>query len=743
MLFCAKGVSPFPGCLRRRPSPLSGLGLSALALGTAALAPVPAAHAADTASDTPARLTIVGTAAPPAASDGQVQVIDHDTLTRYGDSSLSDALRRVPGLSVDMDGRIQLRGLGNGYTQVLLDGRPVGTQGQGVDLGDIDLSAIERVEIVRGATAADGGEGMAGTIRLYTRQAGGAARRHLMVEAQARHQRLNPAVGLELAGALGPQLDWQAAARWQRGASAESSRVHSQWISDYGDVVYTDQTLVNHRSVSHPRLNASGELAWQDGADRLALGAMAVDGPTHSTQHSALRNWNFDGVNTSVSEGTQTIRDDEPEAWHLEPHARWHHDLADGGALQAQWSWSKDVSHSRWQLQAQDAQGQVTDEEGEDDRSVTYTQQTSLRWDQPLGAGWRMTLGAQSLLDRLSDLSLSDGEADLATLRRPTQALFAQAHWRPDAAWLLEAGWRQEHSQVDLDGQTQRRFTLGLPSLALLWTPTPGLQWHAGLSRSYRQPRMKDLSPNGRSTGDYNQPWYPDVRGNPALRNEVAGGLEAGLTQHLGPAGWSLNLYARRIDDPIVFQVAQNGDGRWVLSPGNLGRARLWGLELRGQIDLAALPADSPWQLPATLRADLTFNQSRVDGQAAPSRLPGQAPWMLNVGWDAHPAGPLGWGATLHYEAGYASRALPTTSFNPSSGTANDPSTRVDQAAQCTLDVYALWALAPQRRLRLRGSQLGADWRAVSHQRQQWGEWRTRFEGSRPWAVALSLEQDW
>ena len=63
-------------------------------------------------------------------------------------------------------------------------------------------------------------------------------------------------------------------------------------------------------------------------------------------------------------------------------------------------------------------------------------------------------------------------------------------------------------------------------------------------------------------------------------------------------------------------------------------------------------------------------------------------------------AGPLGWGATVHYEAGYASRALPTTSFNPSSGTANDPSTRVDQAAQCTLDVYALWALAPQRRLR-------------------------------------------
>ena len=146
---------------------------------------------------------------------------------------------------------------------------------------------------------------------------------------------------------------------------------------------------------------------------------------------------------------------------------------------------------------------------------------------------------------------------------------------------------------------------------------------------------------------------------------------------------------------------------------------------------------------PATLRADLAFNQSRVDGQAAPSRLAGQAPLLINIGWDARPAGPLGWGATLHYEAGYASRALPTTSFNPSSGTANDPGTRVDQAAQCTLDAYALWTLAPHSRLRLRGSQLGGDWRAVSRQRQQLGEWRTHFQGSRPWAVALSLEQDW
>lgn len=738
LLSRAKGSRPARGRPGLRPA---WAGLPLLALGL-----VPPARSADTAAPArpePPQVTIVGTALPAAASDALVQVIGREELTRYGDRTLQDALRRVPGLNVDVDGRLQLRGLGRGYTQVLLDGRPLGTQGDGPVLDDLDLAAIERVEIVRGRTASDGGEGIAGTVRVITRQAGGPARRSTTVELQAGHERLSPTIGVDLADRLSPQLSGQAALRWQREASTRARRVHSQWVSDYGGVVYTDQTQRSQGERSQSRLNGSGALAWQDDTDRLALGLLAVGGPVRSSERSRRRTQSFDGSATQVSEDTQTVHDDEPGSWHLEPNAQWRHRLDDGATLQAQWSGSRAFSHSRWQLRTEDDTGEVTDDEGEDSRDTETTQRLALGWDRPLGHGARLSLGGQTLREQRANDTRADGETERDRLRRRTRALHVQAHWQAEAAWQLEAGWRQEHGELELNGQTLRQYDLGLPSLAATGPLAADLQWHAGLSRSDRQPRLRDLSPGGRSTGSYNQPWYPDVRGNPGLRNETADGLDVGLTGQRGPLQWALNAYARRIDQAIVFRVAQGDDGRWVLSPANLGRAQAQGLEARGEIDLSELSADSPWHLPLTLRADLSLHQSHVDGLPSPSRLPGQAPLQLNLGGDARPGGAFSAGATLHYEAPFASRALPSTTFTPGTGTANDSSTRVVQAAQCTLDAYALWALDGGQRLRLRASQLGRDWRAASSQRQQLGRWDTRFRGSRDWAVALSLEQDW
>ena len=56
-------------------------------------------------------------------------VVSHDEIVRYGDTSLADVLRRLPGVTVDgvagRDRTIRLRGLGNGYARVLLNGDPV------------------------------------------------------------------------------------------------------------------------------------------------------------------------------------------------------------------------------------------------------------------------------------------------------------------------------------------------------------------------------------------------------------------------------------------------------------------------------------------------------------------------------------------------------------------------------------------------------------------------------------------
>ncbi len=53
-----------------------------------------------------------------------VTSIGRDELLRHGDRSIAEALQRAPGVSVQ-GGDIRMRGLGGGYTQILLNGDPV------------------------------------------------------------------------------------------------------------------------------------------------------------------------------------------------------------------------------------------------------------------------------------------------------------------------------------------------------------------------------------------------------------------------------------------------------------------------------------------------------------------------------------------------------------------------------------------------------------------------------------------
>src|SRR4051812_49110226 len=50
-------------------------------------------------------------------------VVNHEELIQYGDTTLLDALKRLPGITVENagprgGGSIRMRGLGSGYTQI-------------------------------------------------------------------------------------------------------------------------------------------------------------------------------------------------------------------------------------------------------------------------------------------------------------------------------------------------------------------------------------------------------------------------------------------------------------------------------------------------------------------------------------------------------------------------------------------------------------------------------------------------
>src|SRR5690349_6938732 len=92
-------------------------------------------------------------------------VIKREDILRYGDTTLLDVVKRIPGVTVTNGaGRsqeIRMRGLGAGYTQILVNGERMPA---GFALDSLSPELIERIEVLRVATADMSTQSVAGTI---------------------------------------------------------------------------------------------------------------------------------------------------------------------------------------------------------------------------------------------------------------------------------------------------------------------------------------------------------------------------------------------------------------------------------------------------------------------------------------------------------------------------------------------------------------------------------------------------
>lgn len=92
-------------------------------------------------------------------------IVANAELMRFGDTSISDAMKRVSGVIV-MNGTIQLQGMGVQHTQILLDGEPL----RSTNIDHIPMSMIDRVEIYRLGSAEFSSAAIAGTINIILKK---------------------------------------------------------------------------------------------------------------------------------------------------------------------------------------------------------------------------------------------------------------------------------------------------------------------------------------------------------------------------------------------------------------------------------------------------------------------------------------------------------------------------------------------------------------------------------------------
>jgi vitamin B12 transporter len=136
----------------------------------------------DTVVLKPVVVTATRVAAPAAAVPVTVTVLTGKSLQERGLRTVADALRDGGGFTVVETGgpgsqtSLFLRGGESDYVKVLLDGAPMNLPGGAIDLADLTLDNVERIEIVRGpASVLYGSDAVTGVIQIFTR--GGGARR--------------------------------------------------------------------------------------------------------------------------------------------------------------------------------------------------------------------------------------------------------------------------------------------------------------------------------------------------------------------------------------------------------------------------------------------------------------------------------------------------------------------------------------------------------------------------------------
>ena len=629
-------------------------------------------------------------------------VVGHEELIRQGDRALSDALKRLPGITIGgtasgtAGGQIQLRGLGQGYTLIMLDGVPVPP---GFSLDSLDPELVERVEIMRAATAQFSAQAIAGSINIVLKKSGKRREHTFKLGASGSHGMPAGSATVQWAdkdGRLSYALAGTLAHTGRRGLLDEWNRE----FDGGGRPTVVRHMPLNERVTSDtfelaPRLQwaLAGEdsLAWQS---LVSLRRLASRRQVMETAYLGGHT-DYPDNDAAFSQDSSTVRSD----------LHWLRKFGPGDSLDMKLGLDANRRGSDYLFQGVSAAPGPANvrrvDAGLDDVGVqtSGTYRRTLGQGHALAAGW--DAGNRRRTEFRRERQLSPGgppvlpdEDYAATVRR--LALFAQDEWDISARWSLYLGLRWETLRTaSADGGAQRRVDVRAqvwsPVLQSLWKLAGKDQLRLAITRTYKAPQIFQLIPRPYLNDNGNSPVNPDNQGNPALRPELAWGLDTAYEYYLGEGamlGASASL--RRIGEVMLDRLYQD-QGRWVATPVNQGRAQVRGIELEAKLPLSALWAGAP---ALDLRTNVARNWSTLDAVAGPdNRLDAQLPWSANLGADYRLAGkPLTLGGNLHFKGGGRSRA--------------SSQLLAWQGARRELDLYALWKFSDQLRLRLSGANL-------------------------------------
>lgn len=618
-------------------------------------------------------------------------VVTEEEIGKYGDTQLADVLKRQPGITVTGDS-IRMRGLGNGYTQILLNGEraPPGFQ-----LDTLSPGMVERIEILRAATAEYSTQSIAGTINIILKKKVTIAQRELKLGIASGRGYRAPNVNVQISDKR-DDFSYSLGVFLQHNDFDFTSR-SEEFGADGAGVQNIYRATTNRSKGHYDGAGLSPRLNWT-----------LANGDTVTSQ-------SFVNFNRSVNNGDRRyeVMEGVPVPYPysvtkginqnslLRTDLNWVHKLADDAKLDMKAGLThgeRDIDFFQQGYTLANVQNlDSTVLSAAKDNGATFTGKysTPIVDGHALVAGWDggFTKRTENRDQRdkplpgvIPVISFEDFAANVARL-----ALFAQDEWSITKDWSVYVGLRWEALDTRSEGNTfsrvHNRSNVLSPLFQTLWKfpDKSGRQVRFALTRTYKAPATASLIPR-RFTSTNNGPTDPDYQGNPSLKPELATGIDVAYEHFWGQgATISISGALRRITDfnrrGLIFV-----NDRWISTPINDGTAQTRSLEFDAKFPVQSLYKTAP---PIDFRLNLNRNWSNVDSVPGPNnRLDEQTPFSATVGLDYRmKGGDVTAGGSYSFKSGGPVRISTNQSRY--------------LTARRELDLYALWKFTPKTQFRL------------------------------------------
>jgi len=494
-----------------------------------------------------------------------VTVIDGREIAAKQQFTLSSALRSVPGLTLQQNGgpgtvtSLFTRGGESDFTLVLVDGIRANAFGGGLDLSQIPLEDIERIEVVRGPQSAlYGSDAIGGVIQVITRSGGEPSARAQVETGSRAMRRVAGATTGEVNG-----LRWQAGGQYFEDDGFTGAAANGQTVSNDDGNQGEATAALGWRHASSGS-DVQGSIRYLD-TDRGSPGPYGSDPAGRYT-----------GVNT-VSR-TATTR------------------LGGGVRWVQPWFGASSRVRQRVEFDAADYDLHFSSAFGPSDGN-SNRQHARVQTDVAASSAFGFSGGFEWLGERGSSTFITSGSPSVETpVERGVLGVFGEGRWNPNDRATITAGVRGEHITRD-----------ALPGDPLAFQPRPAFpeetvnSVNPKIAASYavmNGTRVRGAFGTGIRPPDAFEIAFTD---NSGLKPERSKSTEFGVTQSAANGAVQLDATAFFNDyTDLIISVGRtfSGVSRW--RTDNISNARARGAEF-----------SAAWRL--NTRIDLRGNYTFLD----------------------------------------------------------------------------------------------------------------------------------